>query len=546
MNAKDYVKNVLVTEARDFTPVQQRLSDVRNIRLIHASAGITSEIAELLDLQDKVGPGDKIDRVNLMEECGDLLWYVGIACDALDCLEKVTPALELSVKYIEHDDDLAGSVLATSAVLAKYAGEFADLAIKKFCFYGKPFNAEPLIDLLAKIHRSVEILLNEAGFTVEQARERNIAKLKARYGEKFTEAAALERNLETERKILEDKMKYVNLHRVVIYDLYDRYARTMEDGTILQYAVPLAATLIKENADKTSFDLVKEFIEKYEPDAVVRLDTFESARLMARTPPGKGIHVEDTTDVVLHEHKRIKDQLLKNQTKSLIFRTSNITLKDRIVIGLSELVNRASSRINRVLSAIQSPFLEWDQYKLIPYIWIKIPHRTINLAQFLTVAFEQKDYKEAVNALLSDLQILSEKGLILGSLSMPSIMQLADTVGAGQNTYVLFCFPIINQTKLEKLILPEYRSLQRPDQQLKNLGLSYASQEGDITWLNNEDPTAKYKVQTVLVGDYSDENKKAHEEAYLESVGKINRIASKMRKDLERNLETERKILENK
>lgn len=207
MDAKTYVKNVLVTEARDFTPVQQRLSDIRNIRLIHASAGITSEIAELFELEGKSwnGADSVIDRVNLMEECGDILWYIGIACDTLDCTDRVTAELGYKANVIKYDDDLNNSLHNTAALLSEYSGTFADLAIKKLCFYGKPFNAEPLIELLTKIHTSVRMLLQEAGYDVTDARERNIAKLKARYGEKFTEAAALDRNLDTERKILENK-----------------------------------------------------------------------------------------------------------------------------------------------------------------------------------------------------------------------------------------------------------------------------------------------------------------------------------------------------
>lgn len=204
MDAKTYVKNVLVTEARDFSPVQQRLMEIRNIRLIHASAGITSEIAELIALSNKSFGTKSLDRVNLLEECGDILWYVGVACDALNCIDVVTAPINV-VDRIEWDDDLNDSLYNTSSALSLNAGEFADFAIKKFVFYGKPFNDQPLIDRLTKVHTLVETILQEAGFTVEQARERNIAKLKVRYNDKFTEAAALERNLEEERKILENK-----------------------------------------------------------------------------------------------------------------------------------------------------------------------------------------------------------------------------------------------------------------------------------------------------------------------------------------------------
>ena len=208
MDAKTYIKNVLVTEAKDFTPIIERLSMERNIRLLHASAGITSEIAELIQVSDKAYENYQVslDRVNLMEELGDCLWYIGIACDTLDCADIVTdPSNQLTGNAITYDEDLAGELTGHCLRLAEYSGLFADFAIKKFVFYGKPFNSEPLVQNLTKIHGIINLILQSAGYTIEDARERNIAKLKARYGAKFTEAAALERNLEVERDILEGK-----------------------------------------------------------------------------------------------------------------------------------------------------------------------------------------------------------------------------------------------------------------------------------------------------------------------------------------------------
>lgn len=203
MDSKSYVKNVLVTEARDFTAVVQRMSEPRNIRLIHASAGITSEISELIVLTEDLGTF--VDRVNLMEECGDILWYIGIAADTLGKTEEICKKSEFVAKIVKHDDDLIDCLFNASSHLSRLSGQLADLVIKKAVFYGKTVDDGKIIDLLSRIHDQVEYTLHEAGYTIEQARERNIAKLKARYGEKFTEAAALERNLELERKVLETK-----------------------------------------------------------------------------------------------------------------------------------------------------------------------------------------------------------------------------------------------------------------------------------------------------------------------------------------------------
>lgn len=125
MNNKEYIEGVLVTEARDFTAVKERMQDTGTVRLMHAMIGMATESGEIQDqLKKHIFYGKPLDKTNLVEELGDLMWYVGVMC-------------------------------------------------------------------------------SELGVGLDEVMEKNIAKLKARYGSKFTEAAALTRDLETERKILE-------------------------------------------------------------------------------------------------------------------------------------------------------------------------------------------------------------------------------------------------------------------------------------------------------------------------------------------------------
>ena len=125
MNSKEYIRDAVVTESRDFDSMNTRLNDDGLKRLLHAGIGLSTEAGEFLDaLKKHIFYGKELDRVNLKEEIGDLFWYIAIACN------------ELGVEF------------------------------------------EPLM-------------------------ETNIKKLKARYGEKFTEAAAENRDLGTEREILE-------------------------------------------------------------------------------------------------------------------------------------------------------------------------------------------------------------------------------------------------------------------------------------------------------------------------------------------------------
>ena len=121
MTPNEYQELALKTESHI-----EKLQLIGNeVRVLHAAIGIATEAGELLDALKKQFYYLKIrDPVNIMEEFGDLLWYIAIGLDA-------------------------------------------------------------------------------CGSTMEQAMERNIAKLKARYGDKFSSEAALNRDLDTERKTLE-------------------------------------------------------------------------------------------------------------------------------------------------------------------------------------------------------------------------------------------------------------------------------------------------------------------------------------------------------
>jgi NTP pyrophosphatase (non-canonical NTP hydrolase) len=87
-------------------------------------------------------------------------------------------------------------------------GETVDI-FKREAYYGKPIDLANLIEELgdAEWYRALmfDWLKLTYGITVEEVREKNIAKLKARFPNKFTEHDALNRDLKAEREILETK-----------------------------------------------------------------------------------------------------------------------------------------------------------------------------------------------------------------------------------------------------------------------------------------------------------------------------------------------------
>lgn len=135
MDNKTYLKSALRTNGPDYEGVVDRIEgnhetlsvDPKKLDLLHASMGLVTEAGEFQDMLKKhFYYGRELDKVNLKEEIGDVLWYCAIALNALDT-------------------------------------------------------------------------------DFESVMQTNIDKLKARFPEKFTEEKANNRDLDVERKILEDE-----------------------------------------------------------------------------------------------------------------------------------------------------------------------------------------------------------------------------------------------------------------------------------------------------------------------------------------------------
>lgn len=76
-------------------------------------------------------------------------------------------------------------------------------ALKKSMFYGKELDIVNIKEEAGDILWYLAILFDELGTDFETEMERVINKLRSRFPEKFTEEAAENRDLETEREILE-------------------------------------------------------------------------------------------------------------------------------------------------------------------------------------------------------------------------------------------------------------------------------------------------------------------------------------------------------
>ncbi len=103
-----------------------------------------------------------------------------------------------SPNYFQQDP----RVLHAAFGLVTEAGELLD-ALKKASFYGRELDVTNIKEEAGDILWYLAILFDAVGTDFETEQARVIAKLKARFPEKFTEQNAFERDLDTEREVLE-------------------------------------------------------------------------------------------------------------------------------------------------------------------------------------------------------------------------------------------------------------------------------------------------------------------------------------------------------
>lgn len=86
--------------------------------------------------------------------------------------------------------------------LCTEAGEALD-ALKKHLYYGKELDKVNLKEEMGDLFWYMAIMADTLDIEFEEIMTKNINKLKARYGDKFSEDKAINRDLDTEREILE-------------------------------------------------------------------------------------------------------------------------------------------------------------------------------------------------------------------------------------------------------------------------------------------------------------------------------------------------------
>ena len=157
--------------------------------LAHMVLGIGSETEELYKAMLTN------DSVNVLEEIIDKIWYIANYC--------TFRGYSLEELYNKRDSFTDEPWEANTEVEIIKFSKLQDY-VKKYIAYNKPINTDLEKNALKGILWSLDRILEQEEFNLETGLDRNIAKLRERFPQGFSEEKALNRNLTNERKVLEN------------------------------------------------------------------------------------------------------------------------------------------------------------------------------------------------------------------------------------------------------------------------------------------------------------------------------------------------------
>jgi NTP pyrophosphatase (non-canonical NTP hydrolase) len=169
---------------------------------MHGFTGVVSELGELDQVFGELLRSDlaQVDTLNVMEECGDVLWYITRLVTSLDCsLEKVARAETFS--RFEFDNGVC-LVLPNPARfylhrLHEACGSVADV-IKRMLAYDKPGDVDKMLHACADMLYALTCLAGRFGYSLEKIATANIAKLEMRNPQLRADPSLRDRALERE------------------------------------------------------------------------------------------------------------------------------------------------------------------------------------------------------------------------------------------------------------------------------------------------------------------------------------------------------------
>jgi hypothetical protein len=195
----EYRKDCLRTESTLEPLTEETTKRGIDNRMMHCIIGFETEINEMYEIIEK---SNDWDIVNFLEELGDLFWFGAIFNDAIEKKHDISVLVEEMFNQ-NYTRNARGANLEMLHKIRFTAGEMLD-HMKKVLFYGKQADIKTICLHFEDLINYANVLICGLGGNVSSVMKININKLKARYPKKFNLEDAENRDLEKERKILEE------------------------------------------------------------------------------------------------------------------------------------------------------------------------------------------------------------------------------------------------------------------------------------------------------------------------------------------------------
>lgn len=152
--------------------------------LLHGVVGVLTELEELLSWNDEI---------NKKEEVADIFWYIALLDRELDLNLNIS-SKKSNLVQVKNETLIIQSF--------KHSCLLLDI-LKKKIFYNKNIDINNFSNITKNLFETLCLFCDVNDIIIGDILETNIAKLKSRYGEKFSSDKAIHRDLDAERTILE-------------------------------------------------------------------------------------------------------------------------------------------------------------------------------------------------------------------------------------------------------------------------------------------------------------------------------------------------------
>ena len=185
MNFTDYQPRAIAFAS--FQPTTQ-------LDTLHGVLGMVSEAGEISEcLRDHSVYGKLLDRKNLVGELGDFMWFATLTITVLGA--SLNTLVTTLPRHLPADEDPTPLLLEISCSIAD--------KFKAPLVYGKPLDSISILESIANAIYLINEIAERHDYEMVEILDANIAKLTARYGDKFSAEKALNRNTDAEFKAIE-------------------------------------------------------------------------------------------------------------------------------------------------------------------------------------------------------------------------------------------------------------------------------------------------------------------------------------------------------